>query len=64
MILRNEADRFLRPCVESLLSFCDEVRAVDDNSTDGSFQIMQEMGVQVLRNDRSVFYEQDRKSVV
>ena len=62
VITRNEADRFLKPCLEALLSFCDEVRAVDDDSTDGTHTLMTDMGVKVLRNDRSVFYEHEGRA--
>lgn len=34
MIVHNEADRYLRPCLDSLLTFVDEVRILDDASTD------------------------------
>lgn len=34
VIVRNEADRYLRECVASLLEFCDEIRILDDGSTD------------------------------
>lgn len=62
LILRNENDRFLKPCVESLQTFCDEIRAVDDNSNDGSYQTLQNMGVEVVRNDRSMFYEHEGRA--
>jgi len=41
MIVRNELGRYLRPCVESLLTFCDEVRVYDDGSDDGSREWLQ-----------------------
>ena len=59
LIIRNEADKYLKQCVESLQGFVDEIRAVDDDSTDGSHTLMQEMGVLVKRNDRSLFYEHE-----
>ena len=62
LIIHNEADRYLRPCIESLLEFCDEIRAVDDNSTDGSAELMEDMGVRVMRNERSVFYEHEGRA--
>lgn len=37
MIVRNELGRYLVPAVESLLEFCDEIRVVDDGSTDGTY---------------------------
>ena len=62
LIIHNEAEKFLKPCIEMLQGFCDEIRAVDDASTDGSHSLMQEMGVQVHRNDRSVFYEHEGRA--
>jgi glycosyltransferase involved in cell wall biosynthesis len=35
VIVRNELGRYLEPCIASLLEFCDEVRILDDGSTDG-----------------------------
>ena len=62
LITRNEAGRFLEPCIKALLEFCDEIRVIDDNSTDGSAELMEGMGVQVMRNERSVFYEHEGRA--
>mgnify|MGYP001209275565 FL=1 len=62
LITRNEADKYLVQCVEALQGFCDEIRAVDDDSTDGTHSLMQKMGVKVLRNDRSMFYEHEGRA--
>jgi len=35
LIIRNEKARYLDACLSSLLEFCDEIRVVDDGSTDG-----------------------------
>lgn len=35
VIVRNELDRYLDPCITALLEFCDEIRILDDASTDG-----------------------------
>jgi glycosyltransferase involved in cell wall biosynthesis len=35
LILRNELHRYLGPCIEHLLGFCDEVCILDNGSTDG-----------------------------
>lgn len=35
LILRDELSRYLAPCIESLLTVCDEIRVLDDGSTDG-----------------------------
>jgi len=62
LITRNEADKYLVQCVESLQGFCDEIRAVDDDSTDGTHSLMEKMGVKVLRNDHSMFYEHEGRA--
>jgi len=36
LIVRNELDRYLKPCLAHLLDFCDEVRVLDDSSDDGT----------------------------
>jgi Glycosyl transferase family 2 len=36
LIVRNEIDRFLKPCIEHLLGFCDTVIVLDDGSDDGT----------------------------
>lgn len=35
VIVRDELGRYLAPCLEALLEFCDEIRVLDDGSTDG-----------------------------
>jgi len=62
LITKNEKEKYLRHCIELLQGFCDEIRAVDDDSTDGTHSLMQEMGVHVLRNDRSMFYEHEGRA--
>lgn len=41
VIVRNELDRYLAPCIDHLLEFCDEVRVLDDASTDGTDEYLQ-----------------------
>lgn len=36
MIVKNELGRYLSPCVEHLLDFCDQVIVLDDGSSDGT----------------------------
>lgn len=36
MVIRNELDRYLKPCVDHLLDFCDQIVILDDASDDGS----------------------------
>ena len=62
LITKNEKEKYLKQCIESLQGFVDEIRAVDDNSTDGTHSLMSEMGVKVHRNDRSVFYEHEGRA--
>lgn len=38
--IHNEADRYLIPFVEHLLAFCDEVRILDDASSDGGPEML------------------------
>lgn len=63
MIVRNEADRYLRPCVEHLLNFCDEIRVIDDNSTDHTQELLGSYpGVEVLAQPSSTFYEHEGRT--
>jgi glycosyltransferase involved in cell wall biosynthesis len=49
---RNELERYLRPCIDSLLTFCDEVRVQDDGSVDGTYEwLCSQAGVVVKRNE-------------
>lgn len=40
LIVRNELGRYLGPCIEALLDFCDEIRVLDDGSTDGWYETL------------------------
>lgn len=40
VIVRNEASRYLDPCVAHLLEFADEVCVLDDGSTDGWYETL------------------------
>ena len=56
-IVRNEAHRYLRLWLEHLLEFVDEVRVVDDASTDETAEILNEFqGVSVLTRTEPGFY--------
>ncbi len=35
LIVRNELGRYLGPCIDHLLEFCDEIRVLDEGSSDG-----------------------------
>jgi len=60
LIVRNEAHRYLTPCLEHLLGFCDEVRVVDDASDDGSADILAGFKkVRVRHNPDPAFYQHE-----
>lgn len=63
MIVRNEADRYLRPCLDHLLEFCDEIRVVDDGSDDGSMEVLAAYpGIEVERNEAPQFYAHEGRA--
>jgi len=43
LIVKDELDRYLLACVESLLGFCDEIRVWDDGSTDGTRDVLSDL---------------------
>jgi glycosyltransferase involved in cell wall biosynthesis len=64
VIIHNEVGRFLRPFFDHLLEFVDEVRVLDDGSTDDFREIgwYDDERIAILRNDHSVFYEHEGKA--
>lgn len=64
VIIHNEADRYLRPFFDHLLEFVDEVRVLDDGSTDDFKEIgwYDDDRIVIQRNDRSVFFEHEGKA--
>jgi hypothetical protein len=63
MVVRNEADRYLRPCIEHLLDFCDEIRVVDDNSSDHTQELLASYdGVEVMAQGESTFYQHEGRT--
>lgn len=55
LIVRNEADRYLEPCLDHLAEFCDEVVVLDDGSDDGTPEIAASAGVNLLRSEAPEF---------
>lgn len=64
LIVRNEAHRYLRACLDSLLGFCDEIRVLDDGSTDEFREIgwYDDDRVQIMRNSEPVFFEHEGRA--
>ena len=44
LIVRNELGRYLEPCVRHLLEFCDELRILDDDSGDATYEWLTGLG--------------------
>lgn len=60
MIVKNEMRRYLPLAVRHLLTYCDEIRVLDDGSTDGTYEWLQDTeGVEVLRNEGPHFFEHE-----
>lgn len=63
VIMHNELGRYLPLAVEHLLSFCDEIRVLDDNSDDGSFEYLHGTDrVFVAQNDGPRFFEYESQA--
>lgn len=48
MVVRNELNRYLKPCIEHLLSFCDVIAVVDDSSDDGTCEYLCDLDDRVV----------------
>lgn len=59
MIVKNELQRFLPLTVTALKEFCDTVVVLDDGSTDGSYEYLEQAGVRVKPNDGPTFFEHE-----
>lgn len=57
MVVRNELHRYLRPCLDSLLEFCDTVIVMDDASEDGTLDWLRDHP-----DERIAFYASDRST--
>lgn len=61
MVVKDEVWRYLQPCLDHLLEFCDAVCILDDGSTDEFREIdwAPPNGVHILRQSESTFYQHE-----
>jgi glycosyltransferase involved in cell wall biosynthesis len=62
LVVHNELSRYLELCLDSLLDFCDEIRVLDDHSSDGTYEWLDAQGdgaISVCQNRGSSFYEHE-----
>jgi glycosyltransferase involved in cell wall biosynthesis len=64
VIAKDEMDRYLPLAIGHLLTFCDEIRVLDDGSTDGTFEWLGGLREPVLvkRNPGPAFYEYESRA--
>lgn len=63
LITRNEHARYLKPCVEHLRAFCNQIRVLDDASTDGGFDwLAYQPKVEVLQLPAPRFFEHEGRA--
>jgi glycosyltransferase involved in cell wall biosynthesis len=63
MIVRNELDRYLLPCIESLLTYCDEVSVWDDGSSDATEEALRAIErVRYTRSPESRFFAHEGRA--
>ncbi len=63
MIVKNELSRYLSLTIASLQEFCDDIRVIDDFSTDGSYEwLLEQPGVNVLTNPALTFDKHEGKA--
>jgi len=62
LVVHNELSRYLESCLDSLLEFCDEIRVLDDHSTDGTTEWLEGQGdgaIHTLRKGSEGFYSHE-----
>lgn len=64
IIAKNEIDRYLPLVVDHLLTFCDEIRVLDDGSTDGTYEWLGGLRLPVIvkKNPSTTFYDYESKA--
>jgi glycosyltransferase involved in cell wall biosynthesis len=63
MIVKDEMKRYLPLAVDHLLTYVDEIRVLDDSSTDGTYEYLEAKdGVNVMRNPGPAFFEHEGKA--
>jgi hypothetical protein len=63
VIVHNELERYLQVTIPHLLTFCEEVAVLDDYSTDGSWDYLDDLeGVSLKRNSGPSFFEHEGKA--
>ena len=61
MLVKNEADRYLRRVIENTLEFVDEIAVLDDHSTDASVKICEEFAPRVKVRQAENTWEDESK---
>lgn len=57
MVVRNEADRYLKMVLKEMWKYCDQIVVLDDASTDDTAEVCRETGCQVTVNEVCGFRE-------